>query len=111
MSGNLPSRMGVREVGTLLNESAQVDAVGHGRPVEGIPVIHDGEDVKQMVFYGVPWLNWNDRQAVLFDLEARRFFLFNLVLYPQDFVYLAVLLVLCALGLFLVTAVQADCGG
>lgn len=59
----------------------------------------------QMVFYGVPWLSWNDRQAVLFDLEARRFFLFNLVLYPQDFVYLAVLLVLCALGLFLVTAV------
>ncbi|MFW9595241.1 MAG: cytochrome c oxidase accessory protein CcoG, partial [Macromonas sp.] len=33
----------------------------------------------QMVFYGVPWLSWNDRQAVLFDLETRRFFLFNLV--------------------------------
>lgn len=45
MSGNSPSRMGVREVGALLNESAQADAVGHGRPVEGIPVINGGEDV------------------------------------------------------------------
>ncbi len=46
MSGDSPSRMGVREVGALLNESAQADAVGHGRPVEEISVIHDGEDVK-----------------------------------------------------------------
>ena len=45
MSGNSPSRMGVREVGALLNESAQADAVGHGRPVEGIPAINGGEDV------------------------------------------------------------------
>ena len=37
--------MGVREVGALLNESAQADAVGHGRPVEGIPAINGGEDV------------------------------------------------------------------
>ena len=46
ISGNSPSRMGVREVGALLNESAQADAVGHGRPVEGIPVLQRGEDVK-----------------------------------------------------------------
>ena len=45
ISGNLPSLSGVRKVGILLNKSAQADAVGHGRPVEGIPV-HDGEDVK-----------------------------------------------------------------
>ena len=57
----------------------------------------------QLVFYGLPWLNWNGRQAVLFDLEARRFYLFNLVLYPQDFIYLTLLLIACALGLFLVT--------
>ncbi|MDE2401871.1 MAG: cytochrome c oxidase accessory protein CcoG [Burkholderiales bacterium] len=59
----------------------------------------------QIVFYGMPWLIWNDRQAVLFDLEARRFYLFNLVLYPQDFIYLTVLLVISAYGLFLFTAV------
>jgi hypothetical protein len=39
ISGNLPSRSGVREVGILLNKSAQADAVGHDRPVEGIPVL------------------------------------------------------------------------
>jgi cytochrome c oxidase accessory protein FixG len=59
----------------------------------------------QAVFYGLPWLMWNGRQAVLFDLEARRFYLFGLVLYPQDFIYLAALLIVCAYALFLFTAV------
>lgn len=59
----------------------------------------------QILFYGLPWLQWHDRQAVLFDLESRRFFLFNLVLYPQDFIYLTGLLVISALSLFLFTAV------
>jgi cytochrome c oxidase accessory protein FixG len=59
----------------------------------------------QLVFYGLPWLNWNGRQAVLFDLAARKFYLFGIVLWPQDFIYLAALLVICAYGLFLVTAV------
>lgn len=59
----------------------------------------------QLVFYGLPWLQWNDRQAILFDLEARRFYIFNLVLYPQDFIYLTGLLVISALSLFLFTAI------
>jgi cytochrome c oxidase accessory protein FixG len=59
----------------------------------------------QLVFYGVPWLQWGQRQAVLFDLDARRFYIFNLVLYPQDFIYLTGLLVVSALSLFLFTAV------
>ncbi|MBK6009433.1 cytochrome c oxidase accessory protein CcoG [Ramlibacter ginsenosidimutans] len=59
----------------------------------------------QLVFYGLPWLQWNDRQAVLFDLGARRFYLFGYVLYPQDFIYLTGLLVLSALSLFLFTAI------
>ena len=61
--------------------------------------------ITQLVFYGIPWLQWNARQAVLFDLEARRFYIFNLVLYPQDFIYLTGLLVISALALFLFTAV------
>ncbi len=61
--------------------------------------------VTQLVFYLTPWLTWGGRQAVLFDLEARRFYIFDLVLYPQDFIYLATLLIICALSLFLVTAV------
>jgi cytochrome c oxidase accessory protein FixG len=59
----------------------------------------------QLVFYGLPWLEWGQRQAVLFDLGARRFYLFGLVLYPQDFIYLTGLLVISALSLFLFTAV------
>ena len=59
----------------------------------------------QIVFYGLPWLQWGERQMVLFDLEARRFYLFGLVLYPQDFIYLTGLLIISALGLFLFTAV------
>jgi cytochrome c oxidase accessory protein FixG len=59
----------------------------------------------QAVFYGLPWLQWNGRQAVLFDLTARKFYLFGMVLWPQDFIYLAALLIVCAYGLFLVTAV------
>lgn len=61
--------------------------------------------ITQIVFYGLPWLDWNSRQAILFDLEARRFYLFGLVLYPQDFIYLTGLLVISALSLFLFTAV------
>ena len=59
----------------------------------------------QALFYGLAWLPWNGRQALLFDLTARRFFIFDLVLYPQDFIYLTGLLVISAFALFLFTAV------
>jgi len=59
----------------------------------------------QMLFYGLPWLNWNGRQAVLFDLGTRKFYIFDMVLWPQDVIYLALLLIISALGLFLFTAV------
>ncbi len=59
----------------------------------------------QAIFCGLPWLQWHGRQAVLFDLEARRFFLFDAVLFPQDLIYLAGLLVFSALLLFAATAI------
>ncbi len=59
----------------------------------------------QLVFYGLPWLSWNGRQAVLFDLAARKFYLFGIVLWPQDFIYLTALLIICAYALFLFTTV------
>lgn len=59
----------------------------------------------QLVFYGLPWLEWGQRQAVLFDLGVRRFYIFGLVLYPQDFIYLTGILVISALSLFLFTTV------
>ena len=57
------------------------------------------------MFYGLPWLYWNGRQAVLFDLAARKFYIFGLVFWPQDVIYLTVLLILSAFSLFLFTAV------
>ncbi len=59
----------------------------------------------QILFYGLPWLEWNGRQAVLFDLGARKFYIFGIVLWPQDFIYLAALLIICAYALFLFTAI------
>jgi cytochrome c oxidase accessory protein FixG len=55
------------------------------------------------LFYGIPWLNWDDRQAVLFDLPARKFHIFFLTFWPQDFIYLTMLLILAALALFFFT--------
>ena len=59
----------------------------------------------QLVFYGIPWLEWDQRQALLFDLGSRRFYIFNLVLYPQDLIYLTAILIISALSLFLFTAI------
>lgn len=61
--------------------------------------------ITQIVFYGMPWLMWNDRQAVLLDIGTHRFYIFGLVLYPQDLIYLVVILIIAALALFLFTAV------
>ncbi|MFN4342579.1 MAG: cytochrome c oxidase accessory protein CcoG [Azonexus sp.] len=59
----------------------------------------------QIIFYGAPWLEWNGRQAVLLHLVERKFYLFGLVLWPQDVFYLALLLIISAYALFLFTAI------
>ncbi|MBP6751276.1 MAG: 4Fe-4S binding protein [Xanthomonadaceae bacterium] len=56
------------------------------------------------MFYVFPWLNWEGRQSVLFDLPARKFYVFWLNFWPQDFVYLAMLLIIAGLSLFFFTA-------
>jgi cytochrome c oxidase accessory protein FixG len=56
------------------------------------------------IFYLVPWIPWGERQAVLFDLPARKFHIFGLTLWPQDFYFLTWLLVIAALSLFFFTA-------
>lgn len=61
--------------------------------------------ITQIVFYGIPWLEWGNRQALLLDISTHRFYIFGLVLYPQDLIFLVVLLVIAALALFLFTAV------
>jgi cytochrome c oxidase accessory protein FixG len=61
--------------------------------------------ITQAVFYGLPWFTWNGRQAFLCDLAGRKFYLFGLVFWPQDVIYLSVVLILAAFTLFLFTAV------
>ena len=55
-------------------------------------------------YYGAAWLKWDGRQALLFDLPARKFYVFGLVLWPQDFFFLSWLLIIAALSLFFFTA-------
>jgi len=56
------------------------------------------------IYYVLPWIRWEGRQAVLFDLPARKFHVFALTLWPQDFYFLTWLLVIAALALFFFTA-------
>lgn len=56
------------------------------------------------MFYLGPWLRWDGRQAILFDLPARKFHVFGLAFWPQDFVFLALLLAIAGLALFFFTA-------
>jgi cytochrome c oxidase accessory protein FixG len=59
----------------------------------------------QALFYGLIWIDWNGRQAVLFHLVERKFYVFGMIFWPQDAIYLALLLVISAYGLFLATAI------
>ncbi len=61
------------------------------------------------IYYLVPWIRWDrgpdlPNQAVLLDMQHERFFLFGLEIWPQEFYFVTGLLVLAALGLFLVTS-------
>lgn len=55
-------------------------------------------------YFILPWITWNGRPAVLFDLPARQFHILNLTFWPQDFYLLAAILIIAAFGLFTVTA-------
>ncbi|MGK0475736.1 MAG: cytochrome c oxidase accessory protein FixG [Oleispira sp.] len=55
------------------------------------------------MFFATSWINWGDRQAILFDLPARQFHFFGITFWPQDFFLLAVVLIIAAYGLFTIT--------
>jgi len=59
----------------------------------------------QLIFYGLCWLPWNGRQAVLLDVVERKFYIFGWVFWPQDVFFLAILLIISAYSLFFFTAV------
>lgn len=56
------------------------------------------------IYYILPWISWNERQAVLFDLPHRQFHIFGLTFWPQDFIYLTIFLIIAAVALFFFTA-------
>lgn len=60
--------------------------------------------VIQAAFYGLEWLDWNGRQALLFDLVNRKFYIFGMVFWPQDFIFLTLFLSIAAFSLFFFTA-------
>ncbi len=59
----------------------------------------------QLLYFVTPWLKWNDRPAVWFDLQKRFFYIFGWTFSPTDVVYMTIVLIICALALFLFTAV------
>jgi cytochrome c oxidase accessory protein FixG len=69
------------------------------------------------IYYATPWIRW-DRgpyapdQAVLIDLAHRRFYMFSIEIWPHEFYYVAGLLIMAGIGLFLVTSTvgRAWCG-
>lgn len=63
-----------------------------------------GVSVLLGAYYLLPWINLSGRQIVLFDLPERKFYIFNWIFWPQDFIYLALLLICAAFALFLFTA-------
>lgn len=68
------------------------------------------------VYYGLPWMPWTREigpdQAVLFDIIGRKYYLFGIVVQPEQIFWLAGLLMIAALLLFFVTGVagRVFCG-
>ncbi|MBD3729616.1 MAG: cytochrome c oxidase accessory protein CcoG [Sphingomonadales bacterium] len=69
------------------------------------------------IYYVTPWLRWDrgpyaPNQAVLVDLANRRFYMFGIEIWPQEFYFVAGLLIMAGIGLFLVTSAvgRAWCG-
>jgi cytochrome c oxidase accessory protein FixG len=56
-----------------------------------------------LIYFALPWLSWDGRQAVWWDLPSRRFYLLGSTFWPQDFILLSGLLIVAAFGLFFIT--------
>ncbi|MBV1951545.1 MAG: cytochrome c oxidase accessory protein CcoG [Cycloclasticus sp.] len=78
----------------------------HPREVEGlfVKLRYLSLFVLLGMYYLLPWISINEQQIVLFDLPARKFYIFGWVFWPQDFIYLSLLLICAAFSLFLFTA-------
>ncbi len=57
------------------------------------------------IYFILPWLKLDGRQVLLFDVPGRKFYIFNLIIWPQEVYYLALLLIFLVIALFIFTAV------
>lgn len=76
------------------------------REVHGIwaKLRFSGVSILMAIYYFSPWLMWDGRQAILFDLPERKFYILGMIFWPQDFIYLSAMLIVAALSLFFFTA-------
>lgn len=84
---------------------AQAGGVIHTRSFTGLfrNLRLYGAGLLFLLFFGTAWLNWGERQAVLWDLTGRKFYIFGATFWPQDFVLLSAILIIAAFGLFFIT--------
>ncbi|SDG37666.1 cytochrome c oxidase accessory protein FixG [Pseudomonas benzenivorans] len=84
---------------------AQAGGVIHTRSFSGLfrNLRRYGAGALFLLFFGTAWLNWGGRQAVLWDLNESKFYIFGATFWPQDFILLSALLIICAFGLFCIT--------
>lgn len=84
---------------------AQAGGVIHTRSFTGLyrNLRLYGAGLLCLIYFGTAWLNWGDRQAVLWDLSGRKFYIFGATFWPQDFVLLSAILIIAAFGLFFIT--------
>ena len=102
MNSNIPASLDAQVAQSLYVQSERV----YPREVHGIYATMRVLAVVILLglFYGVLWLHWDGQQLLLFDLPARRFHIFGLTLFPQDFFFLSAIMIIGALTLFFFTA-------
>ncbi|MDD2048396.1 cytochrome c oxidase accessory protein CcoG [Pseudomonas putida] len=106
MSDRIPVQIvEIAEPSTTKKKTASSDRQIHTRSFTGLfrNLRLGGAGFLFLLFFGTVWLNWNGRQAVLWDLADSKFHIFGATFWPQDFILLSALLIICAFGLFAIT--------
>ncbi|MFK8328591.1 cytochrome c oxidase accessory protein CcoG [Pseudomonas sp. BJa5] len=106
MSDRIPVQIvEVAEPSPLKKKAASSDRQIHTRSFTGFfrNLRLVGAGFLFLLFFGTVWLDWNGRQAVLWDLADSKFHIFGATFWPQDFILLSALLIICAFGLFAIT--------
>jgi cytochrome c oxidase accessory protein FixG len=103
---NQTTQKGSAETADLDQDLYQKRKKIYPREVHGIfaALRFGGVSILLGFFYIMPWLMWDGRQAILFDLPERKFYILGMIFWPQDFIYLTAMLVIAALSLFFFTA-------